>query len=201
MSARAQARLVRVLRDREVFNEEVRERVSLAVRVIASADGLDHRGARRRTPSSGPLRAAVADPHRCAGAAPAARRHPGAGDALPQGAVPGQRHAAEDPDPAGADAAGGAPVARQRAGAQGTARTPDPARPAGADPARRRPRAYAARGKPWPDPARRDPAPGAGPLRKSNTSPRCCSTTVAGSPMRRGSSGSREPIFIAKCAG
>ncbi len=40
MSARAQARLVRVLRDREVFNEEVRERVSLGVRVIASADGL-----------------------------------------------------------------------------------------------------------------------------------------------------------------
>ncbi|MBA2303334.1 MAG: sigma-54-dependent Fis family transcriptional regulator [Acidobacteria bacterium] len=39
MSARAQARLVRVLRDREVFNEEVRERVSLPVRVVASADG------------------------------------------------------------------------------------------------------------------------------------------------------------------
>lgn len=38
LSARAQARLVRVLRDREVFNEEVRERVGLAVRVLASAD-------------------------------------------------------------------------------------------------------------------------------------------------------------------
>ena len=38
MSARAQARLVRVLRDREVFSEEARERVSLTVRVIASAD-------------------------------------------------------------------------------------------------------------------------------------------------------------------
>ena len=39
MSARAQARLVRVLRDREVFNEEARERVALTVRVVASADG------------------------------------------------------------------------------------------------------------------------------------------------------------------
>lgn len=38
MPARAQARLVRVLRDREVFSEEARERVSLSVRVIASAD-------------------------------------------------------------------------------------------------------------------------------------------------------------------
>jgi two-component system nitrogen regulation response regulator NtrX len=38
MPARAQARLVRVLRDREVFVEEARERVSLSVRVIASAD-------------------------------------------------------------------------------------------------------------------------------------------------------------------
>ncbi len=38
LSARAQARLIRVLRDREVFNEEVRERVGLAVRVLASAD-------------------------------------------------------------------------------------------------------------------------------------------------------------------
>jgi two-component system, NtrC family, nitrogen regulation response regulator NtrX len=38
MPARAQARLVRVLRDREVFSEEARERVALAVRVIASAD-------------------------------------------------------------------------------------------------------------------------------------------------------------------
>jgi len=38
LSARAQARLVRVLRDREVYNEEVRERVGLAVRVLASAD-------------------------------------------------------------------------------------------------------------------------------------------------------------------
>lgn len=38
LSARAQARLVRVLRDREVFSEEVRERISLPVRVVASAD-------------------------------------------------------------------------------------------------------------------------------------------------------------------
>lgn len=38
MPARAQARLVRVLRDREVFMDEARERVSLTVRVIASAD-------------------------------------------------------------------------------------------------------------------------------------------------------------------
>ena len=38
MPARAQARLVRVLRDREVFSEEARERVILTVRVIASAD-------------------------------------------------------------------------------------------------------------------------------------------------------------------
>jgi two-component system nitrogen regulation response regulator NtrX len=38
LSARAQARLVRVLRDREVFVEEVRDRVALSVRVIASAD-------------------------------------------------------------------------------------------------------------------------------------------------------------------
>jgi DNA-binding NtrC family response regulator len=38
MPARAQARLVRVLRDREVFVEEARERVSLAVRIVASAD-------------------------------------------------------------------------------------------------------------------------------------------------------------------
>jgi DNA-binding NtrC family response regulator len=38
MPARAQARLVRVLRDREIFSEEARERVSLQVRVIASAE-------------------------------------------------------------------------------------------------------------------------------------------------------------------
>jgi DNA-binding NtrC family response regulator len=38
MPARAQARLVRVLRDREVFVEEARERVSLTVRIVASAD-------------------------------------------------------------------------------------------------------------------------------------------------------------------
>jgi DNA-binding NtrC family response regulator len=38
MSARAQARLVRVLRDREVFTDEGRERLLLSVRVIASAD-------------------------------------------------------------------------------------------------------------------------------------------------------------------
>lgn len=38
LSARAQARLVRVLRDREVFVEEARERLALSVRVIASAD-------------------------------------------------------------------------------------------------------------------------------------------------------------------
>jgi DNA-binding NtrC family response regulator len=38
MPARAQARLVRVLRDREVFSEEVRERIALSVRIIASAD-------------------------------------------------------------------------------------------------------------------------------------------------------------------
>jgi len=38
MPARAQARLVRVLRDREAFSEEARERVALTVRVIASAD-------------------------------------------------------------------------------------------------------------------------------------------------------------------
>lgn len=38
MPARAQARLVRVLRDREVFVEEARERILLTVRVIASAD-------------------------------------------------------------------------------------------------------------------------------------------------------------------
>jgi DNA-binding NtrC family response regulator len=38
MSARAQARLVRVLRDREVYNEEARERVALTVRVVASGD-------------------------------------------------------------------------------------------------------------------------------------------------------------------
>jgi len=39
MPARAQARLVRALRDREVFSEEARERIALSVRVIASADG------------------------------------------------------------------------------------------------------------------------------------------------------------------
>ncbi|MEO6213929.1 MAG: sigma-54 dependent transcriptional regulator [Vicinamibacterales bacterium] len=39
MSARAQARLVRVLRDREVFTVEGRERLALGVRVVASADG------------------------------------------------------------------------------------------------------------------------------------------------------------------
>jgi DNA-binding NtrC family response regulator len=38
LSARAQARLVRVLRDREVFVEEARERLTLMVRVVASAD-------------------------------------------------------------------------------------------------------------------------------------------------------------------
>ncbi|HJR60718.1 MAG TPA: sigma-54 dependent transcriptional regulator [Vicinamibacterales bacterium] len=39
MSARAQARLVRVLRDREVFSEEARERIGLTVRIVAAADG------------------------------------------------------------------------------------------------------------------------------------------------------------------
>lgn len=38
MSARAQARLVRVMRDREVFTDEGRERIPLAVRVVASGD-------------------------------------------------------------------------------------------------------------------------------------------------------------------
>ena len=38
LSARAQARLVRVLRDREVFTDEGRERIALGVRVILSAD-------------------------------------------------------------------------------------------------------------------------------------------------------------------
>jgi two-component system, NtrC family, response regulator HydG len=38
LSARAQARLVRVMRDREVFGQEARERISATVRVVASAD-------------------------------------------------------------------------------------------------------------------------------------------------------------------
>jgi DNA-binding NtrC family response regulator len=38
LSARAQARLVRVLRDREVFTDEGRERIALGIRVILSAD-------------------------------------------------------------------------------------------------------------------------------------------------------------------
>jgi DNA-binding NtrC family response regulator len=38
LSARAQARLVRVMRDREAFVEEVRQRITVDVRVIASAD-------------------------------------------------------------------------------------------------------------------------------------------------------------------
>jgi DNA-binding NtrC family response regulator len=38
LSARAQARLVRILRDREVFIEEARHRIAMDVRVIASAD-------------------------------------------------------------------------------------------------------------------------------------------------------------------
>ena len=38
LSARAQARLVRVMRDREAFVEEARQRITLDVRVIASAD-------------------------------------------------------------------------------------------------------------------------------------------------------------------
>jgi DNA-binding NtrC family response regulator len=38
MPARAQARLVRILRDREVYNEWVRERAPLSVRIVASAD-------------------------------------------------------------------------------------------------------------------------------------------------------------------
>ena len=38
LSARAQARLVRVMRDREVFIEEARHRIPMDVRVIASAD-------------------------------------------------------------------------------------------------------------------------------------------------------------------
>jgi two-component system nitrogen regulation response regulator NtrX len=38
LSARAQARLVRVLRDREVFVEEARERLSMTLRVVAAAD-------------------------------------------------------------------------------------------------------------------------------------------------------------------
>jgi DNA-binding NtrC family response regulator len=38
LSARAQARLVRVLRDREVFVEEARDRIGLSIRVVASAD-------------------------------------------------------------------------------------------------------------------------------------------------------------------
>jgi two-component system nitrogen regulation response regulator NtrX len=42
MPARAQARLVRVLRDREVFSEEARDRIALSVRVIASGDSSIH---------------------------------------------------------------------------------------------------------------------------------------------------------------
>lgn len=38
LSARAQARLVRVLRDREVFVEEARHRTALTIRVVASAE-------------------------------------------------------------------------------------------------------------------------------------------------------------------
>ena len=38
LSARAQARLVRVLRDREVFSEEARDRIIMNVRVVAAAD-------------------------------------------------------------------------------------------------------------------------------------------------------------------
>ena len=38
LSARAQARLVRIMRDREVFIEEARHRMAIDVRVIASAD-------------------------------------------------------------------------------------------------------------------------------------------------------------------
>ena len=38
LSARAQARLVRIMRDRESFVEEARQRITLDVRVIASAD-------------------------------------------------------------------------------------------------------------------------------------------------------------------
>ena len=39
LSARAQARLVRVLRDREAFSEEARERIVMNIRVVAAADG------------------------------------------------------------------------------------------------------------------------------------------------------------------
>jgi DNA-binding NtrC family response regulator len=42
LSARAQARLVRVMRDREVFGEEGRERITATVRVVASADDSIH---------------------------------------------------------------------------------------------------------------------------------------------------------------
>jgi DNA-binding NtrC family response regulator len=38
LSARAQARLVRVMRDREVFGQEARERISAPFRVVASVD-------------------------------------------------------------------------------------------------------------------------------------------------------------------
>jgi two-component system nitrogen regulation response regulator NtrX len=38
LSARAQARLVRVLRDREAFVEEARERIGMTLRVVAAAD-------------------------------------------------------------------------------------------------------------------------------------------------------------------
>ena len=84
---------------------------------------VDQRGARRGAAPSGPPRAPLADPDRPAGAPAAPRRHPDAGDALPQGALPGQRQADQDAHPAGSDAAGGAPVARQRPGAQGPAGT------------------------------------------------------------------------------
>ena len=101
MPKRVQAKLHRVLRDREVAISSERRRVELDIRPIAAVEpGLRSRR-RRRAPAARPLRAAVAHPDRAAAAAAAARGRPVSGEPLPQGDLPRQRHAAEDADAAG----------------------------------------------------------------------------------------------------
>ena len=131
LPARVQARLVRVLRDREAFVDDDADPVPLDVRPIASVDSSIEPRSRRGglRPDLYERLSLIRD--RRPGAASAARRHSGAGHALPERTVPGQRQADQDADAARADAAGRAALARQRTGAAEPARAADAAGPHG----------------------------------------------------------------------
>ena len=102
LPARAQARLVRVLRDREAFVGEGRETHLDRHPADRVGGRVGRSGARGRPPRARSLRAPLTDSRGRARAAPAARGHSGAGDAFPEGTVQGQRQADQDAHPSGA---------------------------------------------------------------------------------------------------